>query len=1170
MSGFNTLRNLTSSSLKPLSIEEQQLYAYSIIINHTLNYQQPLVTNITKDLQDGLTLARFVQVLTGETITTLHYSPLTEQEKIDNIESVLSLLKRLEIKTTATANDIFKGETKSIQNLMFYINYRYRLHDVPVRIIDFSRWIKNILRINNPLFDLKVEFCDGVLLARLINSYEPNSINLRSLPKDKSQLAQLGLDTAMTKLNIPKLINAQSMSSRKVDDNALILYLSYFVMKETRFGSNDLKVVEKINLAKKKFILERRKFIQDELHRRTLTILESCEKNDSSDNKEEVLKYKKMAQNLLDDVDGVEINDDVIDEIVDALQTDTATLIKDSTLPIIPSSSDSSDHQHFEELLNEKSSKISDLEQCIVVLKEKLERSEQSERDMRIKAQNESTLMGIIEEFEKSVNDLNGRMKEKNKQIDVVEEKLKVLELEKSEKIQELNDCKKSFNDSDIRKDQKIEELKETIKNFEENKMNLKDENKKIEEFEQEKMKSGEEIKKLQKEIEENATLLKEKINVIKTMEENTKEKEELMKEKEQRLLSVEEELRQSQSKIEDINNTIEKKNKENVLLKGSIEEMNENILKQEKQQKEYEEKCNENVNKIKANEVELQKKITSLEEVNSTQKLKIKDLQKVVDATNLAVARECGDNNEYENIINQLKDTIEQKDAEIEKIQQEFKQLETTSKEAEHNAQTTYQTINSLTEINSQKSTLQNEIDTITNDCKQIKKLNEQLKLDIQNEKEQLSKQIQNKEEEVKNKIKQIKELEQVITKKNTEIETSQQTIQTKEDQIKKLQEELNIANKENSATKKELAEWKNKEEVLQKKYQELQQVNKETTENVESLKKSIKTLKESEESFTKELKISKNIATELKRQLSVKEEEHQKIFTSKTKEIEKLSENIESKNTEITKLKSSIEELKLKIKDGLEIQTKLQTEVEKVTKEKETLIVNHKTAHKQKETEIEAKQENINSLNKQIEEANNTIKQKETEIKELTEQQDEEVKKLTQSRNEVQKELTELQQRITGIKEEAKEKVQRVESKIQENNQSVEDMKKEMNEAKEELRIKAESVQLIETKIYSQKQTNSKLQRKIDELERRLENELLEMKEKERIWKDKTMFIVEEEEDKKVVFNGLALAIKMVMPKEVLKIDNTMLYDQCRKERVPLKDWNCWLANRLAQEIN
>ena len=87
------------------------------------------------------------------------------------------------------------------------------------------------------------------------------------------------------------------------------------------------------------------------------------------------------------------------------------------------------------------------------------------------------------------------------------------------------------------------------------------------------------------------------------------------------------------------------------------------------------------------------------------------------------------------------------------------------------------------------------------------------------------------------------------------------------------------------------------------------------------------------------------------------------------------------------------------------------------------------------------------------------------------------------------------------------------------------------------------------------------------------RLEKIIARMREeatqKEEMWEKKKNWIVEEEEDKKVIFNSLALGIKMVMPKEVLKIDNTMLYNECRGKNIPIKDWNFWLVETLSNKL-
>ena len=148
---------------KKTTNEIQQLYAYTEIINNTLNNEKPIVVDILKDLQDGLILTRYLQIETGKTIQNIIKTPLTKQDQQKNLETILSFIQSENIKTTVSVNDLLSGDSKAIIYLMFYLVYRFRLNDTPVRIVDFAKWIKCILKINNPLFDLKSEFCEGCL-----------------------------------------------------------------------------------------------------------------------------------------------------------------------------------------------------------------------------------------------------------------------------------------------------------------------------------------------------------------------------------------------------------------------------------------------------------------------------------------------------------------------------------------------------------------------------------------------------------------------------------------------------------------------------------------------------------------------------------------------------------------------------------------------------------------------------------------------------------------------------------------------------------------------------------------------------------------------------------------------------------------------------------------------
>ncbi|KAL7716193.1 hypothetical protein QTN25_006512 [Entamoeba marina] len=90
--------------------------------------------------------------------------------------------------------------------------------------------------------------------------------------------------------------------------------------------------------------------------------------------------------------------------------------------------------------------------------------------------------------------------------------------------------------------------------------------------------------------------------------------------------------------------------------------------------------------------------------------------------------------------------------------------------------------------------------------------------------------------------------------------------------------------------------------------------------------------------------------------------------------------------------------------------------------------------------------------------------------------------------------------------------------------------------------------------------------LQKELDETQKTVEENKHQYEEISCKLTDSQGSLVDNEEDKKVLFNSLALAMKLVIP-NCSQINNVDLYDECVKTKVPMGQWNEWIVSKLTE---
>ncbi|XP_060792142.1 dixin-A isoform X1 [Neoarius graeffei] len=108
---------------------EQQLVAYVSWVNAQLRKKPGLkpVSDLRQDLRDGVVLAHLIEIVAGELLEGIHYSPKDNQERRENVEKVLQFVSSKRIRMPQTsARDIVEGNLKSAMRLILALAAHFK------------------------------------------------------------------------------------------------------------------------------------------------------------------------------------------------------------------------------------------------------------------------------------------------------------------------------------------------------------------------------------------------------------------------------------------------------------------------------------------------------------------------------------------------------------------------------------------------------------------------------------------------------------------------------------------------------------------------------------------------------------------------------------------------------------------------------------------------------------------------------------------------------------------------------------------------------------------------------------------------------------------------------------------------------------------------------------
>ncbi|KAM8899742.1 dixin-like isoform 2-T2 [Spinachia spinachia] len=108
---------------------EQQLAAYVSWVNCQLKRKPGLkpITNLRRDLQDGVVLTQLIEIVAGELLEGVHVAPQNKEESRQNVAQVLQFISSRHIRMPLiSARDIVDGNLKSVMRIILALAAHFK------------------------------------------------------------------------------------------------------------------------------------------------------------------------------------------------------------------------------------------------------------------------------------------------------------------------------------------------------------------------------------------------------------------------------------------------------------------------------------------------------------------------------------------------------------------------------------------------------------------------------------------------------------------------------------------------------------------------------------------------------------------------------------------------------------------------------------------------------------------------------------------------------------------------------------------------------------------------------------------------------------------------------------------------------------------------------------
>ncbi|VUZ47652.1 unnamed protein product [Hymenolepis diminuta] len=224
--------------------------------NEHLKQAKTSVDDIQTDFSDGLKLIRLVEVLSGKKFAHVNKRPTFRTQKLENVTMVLKFLEDDEgLKlVNIDSTDIVDSRLKLILGLIWTLILHYSIsmpmwegeEELPQdpkgkgptpkqRILAWA----NSKMPDRPVKNLTTDWNSGIAIGALVDACAPGLCPDWDTwsPKNSLQNATEAMNAAQEWLDIPLLIRPEEMIDPKVDEKAMMTYLSQFPNARLKEGA---------------------------------------------------------------------------------------------------------------------------------------------------------------------------------------------------------------------------------------------------------------------------------------------------------------------------------------------------------------------------------------------------------------------------------------------------------------------------------------------------------------------------------------------------------------------------------------------------------------------------------------------------------------------------------------------------------------------------------------------------------------------------------------------------------------------------------------------------------------------------------------------------------------------------------------------------------------------
>ncbi|PHH90263.1 hypothetical protein CDD83_4133 [Cordyceps sp. RAO-2017] len=195
------------------------------------------VTDLVKDLSDGVILIHLLECLSSESLGRYASKPKLRVQRFENANLALDFIKSRGIQmTNIGAEDVVDGNRKIVLGLIWTLILRFTISEINEEGISAKEGLllwcqrKTACYDEVEVRDFSGSWNDGLAFCALLDIHRPDLIDFDALDKsDHRGNMQLAFDIAHEEIGIPRLLDVEDVCDMaKPDERSLMTYIAYW------------------------------------------------------------------------------------------------------------------------------------------------------------------------------------------------------------------------------------------------------------------------------------------------------------------------------------------------------------------------------------------------------------------------------------------------------------------------------------------------------------------------------------------------------------------------------------------------------------------------------------------------------------------------------------------------------------------------------------------------------------------------------------------------------------------------------------------------------------------------------------------------------------------------------------------------------------------------------